>query len=162
VRSVVKAVWLSVAGFISVPVYFAFEALVRIMNLGRLKYLDAGQLVVLKAVSEVSGCETLATVELDKVRIAARATLPIRNTAVALGRDVFISLDRDELRGSLLVHELVHVAQREELGRIGMAMEYGRGWVDGFSYRHHHMEVAARRVESAAASSDVLRVDTTD
>ena len=49
-----------------------------------------------------------------------------------------------------------------EFGRVGMAMEYGRGWVDGFSYRDHCMEVAARRVESAAANSTVLRVDTAE
>jgi hypothetical protein len=136
---------LAVAGWVSIPVYFGLEGAIRLLNLGRSQALST-EMADLVARSG-------SNAELERVRLVSPARLPIKHGAITLGHTVF---SREELRADelghvhLMVHELVHVVQCQGLGRVGMAMAYGRGWVDGFSYEQHHMEVEARAAADEA------------
>ncbi len=161
-RSRLRAVGVHVGGMAGVPVYFAVELLVRVMNPRRARALGAAERAVLDPVPDVEGsrAELLALIDPATVRIVTDARLPTGHRGMTLGRTIFVRGALDpEGRGdrTLLVHELVHVAQRERWGRVGMARRYAAGYCDGFSYRNHDMEIEARRLADlvdAAAGGD--------
>ncbi|MDG2114141.1 MAG: DUF4157 domain-containing protein, partial [Actinomycetota bacterium] len=89
---------------------------------------------------------------LSEVSVVTPARLPTKHRGMTLGRTIFVKggLDMDSARDrELLVHEMVHVAQRERSGRVGMAWSYSRLYADGFSYSDHELEVEARAVADA-------------
>ncbi|MFT7650222.1 MAG: hypothetical protein ACI8Y4_004991 [Candidatus Poriferisodalaceae bacterium] len=128
-----------VAGWLSIPVYFGLEAIIRVLNVGKDASMDAAMRAAMVAAH--------VDVDMDRLRLVAPATLPIKNPAITLGHTVFArrSMDGSDISDvHLMAHELCHVVQRERLGRVAMAVHYGRGWVEGFSYTDHVMEVEAR------------------
>ncbi len=140
-------VWLRVAAVVSIPVYFAIEGLVRVLNAGRRRPLRPAERQL--------GAASLGDIDLEPVRMVDRARLPIAHRAITLGDAIYVKgvLDIGEPDDAeLFVHELVHVRQRQERSRVGMAVDYGRGFADGFSYRDHDMEIEARAVASAVRS----------
>lgn len=151
-----RRVAMGVGGALGIPVYFGLEALIRLLNVGRGRPLVDAEIEVVAAACNHEPCRCLGAVELDLVRIASNALLPIAHRAITLGRTVFVKgvLDMSQERDrSLLVHELVHVAQRERHGRVGMARLYSAHFCDGFSYRKHVMEIEARAVAAAAGDA---------
>ena len=148
--TIMKRAGLAMGGTIGAPVYFVVEALVRVLNLRRSRALSDAELEVADL---VAGTDCVPRVDGAKVRLVTDARLPIKQRAITLGSDVFVTdaLDVATHRDrELLAHELVHVAQRHRHGRFGMAWHYAAGYCDGFSYRRHVMEVEARDVAALA------------
>lgn len=142
----------TVGGVIGVGVYFVVEAVIRSCNFGRRRSLEQDELALLARLpgsAPQPWSNPLADVPLDKVRVVAPARLPVPHLGITLGRAVYLRHPLDLTRPEdqlLLLHELVHVGQRERAGRLGMAFRYGRGFCEVMSYRRHPMETEARHV----------------
>ena len=148
---VLRRVAVNTGAVVGVSLYFGLEAIVRCCNIGRKR--RAVPVVDLGAIVSPAGFaalpDPLASVQFDKVRVVAPARLPIPHVGITLGHSVFLRHPLDLSRRAdqeLLLHELVHVGQREREGRLGMAYAYGRGFCEAMSYRRHPMEVEARHV----------------
>lgn len=149
----VKTAAIGLGGMVGVPIYFVLEGFIRLLNLGRAQPLTAPQRAAIAAASAVPGCEVLCDIQLNDVEIVAPARLPIGHRGITLGRTIFSKTAIDLTRRGdheFFVHEMAHVAQREGLGRVGMARHYAAHYCDGFSYRSHAMEIEARDVAAAA------------
>lgn len=97
------------------------------------------------------------------MRVVAGASLPanwlgpriFRANAMTFGRTIFV-VDADPFSTArsltLLAHELVHVDQVRRLGgERAFACAYGRGYVEGGSYRANPLEVEAYEFEDRFA-----------
>lgn len=93
-----------------------------------------------------------------RLRVVKTRLLPPGIDGMALGRTVFVRRDRSRKGDDpLLAHELVHVRQWAEQGRIGFVVRYVCGYLTGLVEHRNHRdaylaidaEVAARR-ETAA------------
>jgi hypothetical protein len=107
--------------------------------------------------------------DLTRVRVCPGASLPpnwlgprvFRADGITFGNEIFVVADdpfanRRALR--LLLHELVHVDQVRRLGgERAFACAYGRGYVEGGSYRENPLEREAYEIERRHAGLlDVL------
>jgi hypothetical protein len=136
-----------VAHVLSVPVYFVYEVFVRTINKRPQPIPDDLRAVV---------GDFVADVDLDFVTLCMNAQVPSGHVGITLGRRIFIqgTLDSSKVEDTrLLVHELVHVRQRERFGRLGMMRQYGVEWARILSYVDHPLEVEARRFEERFVSS---------
>jgi hypothetical protein len=136
-----------------IAIYFAAKSACHARNVGRTR----------RRIPE-DVARTLAphfpALDLATVRIVAGSSLPpnwlgprvFRASAMTFGRTIFF-VDAEPFRGPgavrLLAHELVHVEQVRRLGgERAFACAYGRGYVEGGSYRANPLEVEAYEVEA--------------
>lgn len=130
------------AHVVAIPVYFTYAAAVRVVNTGRHRSPLSDEVTTLMR-------PFFDGLDLSAVRIVHPARIPSarRSTSgLTLGSTIYLKLEPDptSLRAMRLVlHELVHVQQAEELGRSGFAREYGVGWARHLSYRQNPLEAEA-------------------
>jgi hypothetical protein len=149
---IAKRVLTALAQVVAIPVFFAFEAFVRLVNMRRPRRpLDP-------AVVELMGAHH-PELDLGCVRTVCPAVIPSakRGTSgLTLGTTIFLREPPDpaNLRSmSLVLHELVHVDQNRRHGRLGFARQYGVGWASTLSYRQIPLEAEAFEYERLRRSA---------
>lgn len=150
-NKLLKKVLVVVAHVLSVPVYLVYELFVRVIN-GRGDPIPADVRATIEPYAN--------GIDLDRVQLKMAAKVPSGHAGLTLGRRMFIdrrlvAASNDDMR--LLIHELVHVRQCQQFGRIGMMLKYGVEWARVLSYRDHPLEVEANAHEEWAF--DLLRND---
>jgi len=142
VSDIAKTVLTALARVVAIPVFFAYEAFVRLVNVRRPRRpLDP-------AVAELMRVHHPG-LDLSTVRTICPAIIPSakpNTSGLTLGGTIFLREPPDpaSLRSmSLLLHELVHVDQNRRHGRLGFAREYGVGWASTLSYRRIPLEAEA-------------------
>lgn len=130
------------AQVLSIPVYYAYVAVVRLANLGRRRAPLADDVVALM-VPHFDG------LDLSAVRVVQPAIIPSARpstSGLTLGSTIYLKVAPDARSlpaMRLVLHELVHVRQNAERGGPGFARAYGVGWASHFSYRRNPLEVEA-------------------
>jgi hypothetical protein len=140
------------AQVVAIPVFFSFEAFVRLVNTGRPRRPLDPAVIELMRVHHPE-------VDLSAVRTVCPAVIPSAQrgtSAMTLGTTIFLREPPDAASGSsmsLLLHELVHVDQNRRYGRIGFAHQYGVGWASTLSYRKIPLEAEAFDYERQCRSA---------
>lgn len=139
-----RVVVVAASYLLSVPVYVAYELILRVLNPVSRPLPPAIRVRVEPVVSDI---------DLDAVRVVWPARIPTGHAGVTVGHRVHLAREPDPTSIddlTLVVHELVHVRQRERWGRIAMMQRYGVGWARVLSYRHHPLEIEARTAQAWA------------
>lgn len=132
--------WL--AHVVSVPVYYLYAALVRVVNTrNHCRPLEP-------AVMALMG-PFFPQLDLATVRVVHPARIPSAQpstSGLTLGSVVYMQREPVATNPAgmcLLLHELVHVDQCRRLGRAGFARRYGLGFATTLSYRDNPLEQEA-------------------
>jgi Domain of unknown function (DUF4157) len=139
---IAKALLTAAAQVVAVPLFFSYEAFVRLVNLRRARTpLDPAVAKLMMAHHPELDLTTVRTVCPAVIPSVQRGT-----TGLTLGSTIFLREPPDpaSMRSmSLVLHELVHVDQNRRHGRLGFARQYGVGWASTLSYRQIPLEAEA-------------------
>ncbi|MCP3934230.1 MAG: DUF4157 domain-containing protein [Actinomycetia bacterium] len=144
-----RAVRVGFGQVLSVPIYLAYEAIVRLANADRMAASRPG--IDDDWVQRIVG--VCGDLDLGSIRLVERSRIPTRHEGITFGSTVFVTRElspMDERDMRLLLHELTHVRQGRRFGRLGMARRYGVEWCRCLSYTDHPLEIEARKAERLA------------